>query len=435
MKNRIAIVFFALLFSSVSLIIGFSQTTVDVWMHEGQPHEREAMNAIIERFNENHEEIKAEITYIVESEYESKVATAAIAGNLPDLMDVDGPWVATWAWRGFLRPIGEFFEQETVDDFVPSIVEQGTWQDKLYALGQFESGLGLYYRKSILEEAGVEAPSKLENAWTWPEFMDVCEKVIETGEVERAVDIRWEWAAEWWTYGFSPIVWSNDGSLIGPKGLTAQGYMNSPETIRALEKFQEFIDKGYADPEATPDQFEQGKAAFAWVGHWMYSGYEDKFGDDLGITFLPGIKRPVTGSGSYTWGMTTQVDNMEAAAEVLKWIVKPESILMMTRGTDLEGNRVAAGNAAPPARESVYDEFSEYQELPLKIFTTQLQEGVAHARPVTPAYGAITRQFQSAINDIALGSEVEKTLNQAARAVDREVKANNYYGLTPPEED
>lgn len=414
---------------SLTVMAQGKSAVVEVWMHHGEPAERAAMTETIKRFNAAHENIQAKVTYVVTAEYETKVATAAIAGKLPDLMDVDGPWVATWAWRGFLRPIGKYFTEDELNDFVPSIVIQGTWQGKLWALGQFESGLGLYFRKDILEEAGVTPPRKAENAWTWDEFIDVCKKVMATGKVERALDVRWEWNAEWWTYGFCPLMWSNGGALISPDGLKADGYINGPPSVEAMEALQKIFATGYASPTALPDQFELGKAAMSWLGHWMFSGYKKIYGDNLGLTFLPGIRKSATGSGSYTWGMTTQAENPEAVAKVLKWILEPESILMMTRGTDFEGNRIVAGNAAPPSRVSVYDHFPEYTEYPLSIFMTQLKKGIAHPRPVTPAYAAITREIQTAINDIALGSDVKEALDIAAEAIDKEIEENDYYGL------
>ena len=51
-----------------------------------------------------------------------------------------------------------------------SILEQGTYNDKLYALGVMESSVGLYYNKDILEEAGIEVPMQIirgrhQNLW------------------------------------------------------------------------------------------------------------------------------------------------------------------------------------------------------------------------------------------------------------------------------
>ena len=50
-------------------------------------------------------------------------------------------------------------------EYLESILEQGTYDDKLYALGVMESSVGLYYNKDILEEAGIEVPDA-DHPWT-----------------------------------------------------------------------------------------------------------------------------------------------------------------------------------------------------------------------------------------------------------------------------
>lgn len=56
--------------------------------------------------------------------------------------------------------------------YLDSIIQQGTYNNKLYALGAMESSVGLYYNKDILAEAGVEVPDA-DHPWTWSEFTEV----------------------------------------------------------------------------------------------------------------------------------------------------------------------------------------------------------------------------------------------------------------------
>ena len=112
-------------------------------------------------------------------------------------------------------------------------------------------------------------------------------------------------------------------------------------------------------------------------------------------------------------------------------MVSPESILILSRGTDLQGHKLTGGDAGPPARQSVYKYYPEYQQFPLQIFAVQLKEGLAHPRPVTPAYGILTENFWNTLNDIAMGADVTKSLNEAAQATDEAIARNHYFGITP----
>ena len=57
-----------------------------------------------------------------------------LSGNLPDVLTVDGPNVAAYAANGIIQPLAELTEEEK-GIYLDSIIEQGTINDKLYALG------------------------------------------------------------------------------------------------------------------------------------------------------------------------------------------------------------------------------------------------------------------------------------------------------------
>ena len=68
------------------------------------------------------------------------------------------------------------YQKKDKSVYLDSIIEQGTVNNKLYALGAMESSVGLYYNKDIIEKAGIEIPS-MDDPWTWDEFYEVCEKI------------------------------------------------------------------------------------------------------------------------------------------------------------------------------------------------------------------------------------------------------------------
>ena len=55
-------------------------------------------------------------------------------------------------------------------DLLPSLIAQGTYADKLFALGQYNSGLALVGRRGLLEQASMEYPTSTADAWTFAEF-------------------------------------------------------------------------------------------------------------------------------------------------------------------------------------------------------------------------------------------------------------------------
>ena len=50
------------------------------------------------------------------------------------MLTVDGPNIAAYAANGIIQPLADLTEEEE-SEYLPSIIEQGTVNDELYALG------------------------------------------------------------------------------------------------------------------------------------------------------------------------------------------------------------------------------------------------------------------------------------------------------------
>ena len=124
------------------------------------------MRRIVAAFNAAHQEQKIRIRmhFFPDRQYADKVSIASATGLLPDIVEIDGPYVGPWAAEGVLQPIDPFIPQETLADFLPSVVEQGTYEGRLYALGAFDSALVVYYNRDAIEKTGLSPPQRLAQA-------------------------------------------------------------------------------------------------------------------------------------------------------------------------------------------------------------------------------------------------------------------------------
>ncbi len=385
-------------------------TVVTVWAHQGQESEVEAIKNIIKDFNKEHHDIYADLTIIpsgFKHSYEIKVTAAKLSGKLPDILDLDGPFVAQYAWSEILQPLDDLVSKAMRNDFLPSIIEQGTYKGKLFALGAFESGMAVFYNKKFLDEIGVIPPAKIEDAWSWEEFVAVLERVKETGVTPLSLNMEWG-PGEWYTYAFTPLVWSaGQKSIISPDGTATEGFLNSSTAVSAMKAFQDLFTKHLSMPTPPPDMFEQGTAAFTWSLHGLMDKYNRAAELEWGLMPLPYIKDRVAPSGSWCWGITTQSKNREAAFEVLSWIVGSETGIVP----------MVMANNAPPARKSALQLLPQYQRYPRRVFIDQLMK-YAHPRPITPSYGVLSEKFSDAVHNIALGEDPKEQLDKAAKAID-----------------
>ena len=118
---------------------------LQVWAHAGQEAERQTLQAQVETFNARNARqsgVRVTLTLLPEGSYNAQVQAAALAGELPDLLEFDGPFVYNYVWQGHLQPLDELLTLATTNGLIPSIVDQGTFRGHLYAVGTFDSGLG-----------------------------------------------------------------------------------------------------------------------------------------------------------------------------------------------------------------------------------------------------------------------------------------------------
>ena len=392
---------------------------IEAWAHAGQEKERLVIQDQVARFNRRNPAMQVVLTMIPERSYNAQVQAAAMAGDLPDLLEFDGPYLGNYVWQGQLQPLDDRLPPELRADLLPSIIAQGTYQDRLYGVGVFDSGLGLYGRRSSLEKAGARIPAGVQDAWSADEFAALLAALAKDDADGAVLDLKLNYSGEWFTYAFSPIIQSAGADLIRRTDFAAaSGVLNSPAAVTALTRFQEWLAAGYVDANVDDAAFASGRVALSWVGHWEYPRYAEAVGDDLVVLPLPdfgGGSR--TGQGSWCWGMTASGDEAGGAASFLQFILRPEEVLAM-----------ATANGAVPATRSALARSPLYGPgAPLRLFADQLAQGFSVARPQTPAYPVITSVFQQAFDDIRHGGDVQATLNQAAAEIDQDIADNKGY--------
>lgn len=399
---------------------------VTVWFHAGPSGELSTLKRQVRDFNRIQDQVRVELVTLPERRpYNDLVVSAAASGDLPDLLDLDGPFLYNYAWTGKLKPIDSCVPEAVRDDLLPSIRAQGTYAGKLWGVGTFDSGLGLYVRPSALRKAGVRIPEGTDDAWSADEFTGVLRKLRDVG-YEAPLDLRLFYATpgeEWNTYAFAPAVWSAGGDLVDRETFrTADGFLNSPESVEALSLMQSWAKEGLVDPGKDDKAFTEGRSAISWVGHWMYGDYRKAFPRDLAIVPLPDFGTgTATGMGSWQWGVTSGAADGDAVWRFLAYLLKPQQV-----------HRMSEANGAIPATNSAVKLSKAYRAGGAEhLFIQQLRSGVARPRPQTPAYPAITEAFSLAFKKIVVDkAPVRKTLDEAVRAIDKDLADHRYYPQT-----
>ena len=390
-----------------------------VWIHSGRAAERRTLERQVRAFNHSQDAVRAQLTLIPEGSYNGQVQAAALAGDLPDVLEFDGPYVYNYAWQGKLTPLTDLLPAKLRRQLLPSILQQGTYRGTLYSVATFDSGLGLWGNRKQLRRAGVRIPTSPADAWSADEFRAVLAALAARDSDGQVLDLKLNYPDEWFTYAFSPLIESAGGDLINRSTYrSAQGVLNGPAAVYAMQQVQDWIRSGYVDPNLDDAAFVDRRVALAWGGHWNYPRYHRALGDDLVLLPLPRFgPRLVTGQGSWNWGITTHCRRPRAAARFLEFLLQTPQVLAIS-----DANGGVPGTRAAIARSPLYASHG-----PLRLFAEQLLDGYAVPRPRTPAYPVISSAFAAAFRAIRNGADVQRALNHAAAVIDRDIRDNHGY--------
>lgn len=395
--------------------------TITVWTRAAlNVQEATAIKGAAAAFNQSQKAYKVELLWASFRNYADWVQSIAVTGTLPCLLEMDGPLLAQLIWPGYLQSLDQFVSAELRRDVLPSILEQGTYQGRLYSLGQFDSGLGLWANRRYLAAAGLHIPT-VSRPWTLSEFERAMQALAQVPGVEYPLSLGvYSGAGEFYPYAYLPILAGFGGDFIDRSGTRgARGVMDGPQSVAAMQRFQQWFQKGWTRAVFDRnDDFERGRAALLWMGHWKYTDMREALGDDLVLLPLPdfghGLK---TGMGSWAWSITSSCPDPAGAWAFLAHLMSAEEIL-----------RVTNANGAVPARRSALAKSALYGPgRPLQVFATQLFSGAGVTRPATPGYGVISKAFANAVRAIITGADVQTELTRAAQTIDQDIATNLGY--------
>ncbi|MBO3759966.1 extracellular solute-binding protein [Ciceribacter sp. L1K22] len=396
-------------------------TDLSLWYHgAGNQVEREILVGIIEDFNTSQDEWNVVLEEFPQAAYNDSVTAAALAGNLPDILDMDGPVMPNWAWSGYLQPLK--LPEERVANFLPGAI--GKWQGELYSVGLWDAAVAVFARKSVLEENNIRIPT-LEKPWSGEEFTEALKTLKATGKYDYPLDLGMSDKSEWYPYAFSPFLQSFGGDLINRDTyLTAEGALNGEKAIAFGEWWQSLFEDELApgtsqSPSDHETGFLDGKYAMQWMGNWVAVKALEKYGDDL--LFLPAPdfgNGPKIGAGSWQFGISAKSQNPEGAAAFIEFAIQDKYLAEFSDAIGL----VPATSTAAQMTENYKDGG------PLAVFFG-LSDKQGTLRPETPAYAVISPTFQKALTDIADGADVADTLDAATDTIDDNIEKNGGYGF------
>ena len=390
---------------------------ITLWTHNGGNKEELAVvQSAVDAFNQANPDSTVTVKSFPQEAYNDAIASAAVSGNLPDILDLDGPIMPNWAWAGYLAPlkISSELENNVIDS------AKGYWNGTLYSVGPYDTSLCFLARRSAFDEAGVPIPT-VDAPWTKDEFDSALDKLSKLEGYEYAIDFSVADGAEWWAYAYAPMLQSFGGDLIDRKTFgTANGFLNGEEAVAWGEWFRSCFSNGYASQTPAKDgqDFLQGKVPLYYAGGWKVLKSQETFGQDE-VLVLPPVDFGTgahVGGGSWQWGVSSGSKNPEAANKFIEFLMQDEYLVQYS---DAIGNFPSVDSATPKTK--YYGEGKPLDPV------YQIGTRYALLRPATPGYKVISSTFDKAARDIVSGSDVKASLDQAVKDIDADINANGGY--------
>ena len=133
-----------------------------------------------------------------------KFVTAIAGGKVPDVAEMGTTWTPEFADQGGLVEQPKIGEGE----YVSSLVDAATLNDKVYGKPWYAGARSLIYRKDMLEKAGVEPPK------TWDEMMAAA-KAIKAKVSGGVYPVGFTGLSE---HMYLPTIWQAGGEIATQDG-------------------------------------------------------------------------------------------------------------------------------------------------------------------------------------------------------------------------
>lgn len=368
---------------------------------------------IIARFEDENPDILVQLEAVAGRDYYTRLLTQIAAGDAPDIMQIGDDAVPRFVGAGAFLPLGDFIDGAYPLDtsmYLPGMLAPGQWEGQQWLLPKDFSPLGVYYNKAIFDEYDVEYP---QDGWTWADFLATAMELTKDTDGDGATDL---WGAQLtanWTTGFEYFVAAAGGSLISEDGTQFVGYMDSPETIAAVQYFADLYNEYQVAPPPADfslwaggnAEFENGQAAMRLFGRWPQAGLKENPNVDLGLVGVPAGEKRANILFWGGFGIFSGTEHPEAAWRFLSFY------------TGEQGSQVWKDWGIPPVA-SVAEE-AGLTEDPLEgVWISELDYLAPRAYVFTPYWGqtadpALRKALETVLTDPQ--ADVAAVMEQAAQ--------------------
>ncbi|MDX6261679.1 MAG: multiple sugar transport system substrate-binding protein [Kribbellaceae bacterium] len=287
--------------------------------------------------------------------YPTKLDLQLVSGTAGLVTALNGTLIPTYASRGAHRPLDDLIAADPdfkVDDFYPLSRKISSFNGKTYAIGFDVAPTVMYYNKTLLAKAGIEAPSKTK-PMTWETFRDLANELTKPPDqygftCAPAIDDLVSW------------IYSAGGNVMNDAQSVST--LNRPEAMQAMQFVIDLFVKDKVTPpisnlvtESSLSNFMEGNVAFMQNGPWQVVNVRKaKFDWDV-IPFPAGAagSTPRVSGSSFAIPSGVKGNDLELAWRLLKTLTSTGALDIYAQAGRNNPARLSAGSAFKPPPDNL----------------------------------------------------------------------------------
>ncbi|WP_298042039.1 extracellular solute-binding protein [uncultured Citricoccus sp.] len=327
------------------------------------------------------------------SQREQLTRRLAAGDTSMDIMSLDPPFIPELAEPGFLAVPPSEVAEATTQDTLEGALAGATWRDTLVTVPFWANTQLLWYRKSVVEEAGLD----MDGPVTWDQMLQVARDQDKELGVQGA-------RAEAMTVWLNALIESGGGQIIENPEAPADEVeigLDSDAGRKAAEIISTIGTEGLGGPGLATQQENEAMLLFQgdsgsfmvnWPFVWPATNASAEDGsvpadlpEDIGWAVYPRTSEdtePAPPLGGINLGVGAASQQQDLAWDAIECIVSPEN---QTEYFVTNGN--------PPSSASAFDDPSVRERFPMAETIRESLE-LAAPRPQTPYYNEVSTAIQ-----------------------------------------
>jgi len=329
---------------------------------------------------------------------------AAKDGSL-DVIVIDVIWPPEFAPAGWLMPLDEYFPPEEQKKHVPAMIDAQTVGGHIYGIPYLNDIGNFYYRRDILEDAGIEVPD------TWMDLVNASQKLQNPPELFGFIPCFWK--EQQLSCNFVEYLWSNGGEYLDKTG--KEVLFTNKEGVEALQFMVDLVNKykitqtGVLSMSLDEGRtiFTEGHAVFHrnWNYVWnMAQGEDSKIAGKIGVDAIPRFPggEHVTCLGGWSHSVNNFSEHKDEAAK----------FAVFMSSWEVQKYRALNGLRTPTILKLLSDP-DVVAKHPVYPRLMEIAYG-ARARPKTPFYTQVSDIIQKEMHEALLQRKSAKEALDAA---------------------